>query len=218
MEWNGMEGSNHMSFHPRFSKLTQDLQDIAGGMRQLSHLGMDHREALETQVVDVLRDYSGIIHTLPVLVKLHEEAMELFNASKEKGSVSANTQCPATSLFTHCHTFFPPLPHLFPSIATPLSLHCHTSFPPLPHLFPSIATPLSLHCHTSFPPLPHLFPSTATPLFLHCHTSFPPLPHLFPSIAAPLSLHCHTSFPPLPHLFTLLFSTEKGGGGGSYAM
>ena len=72
----------------RFSMMTHDLHEIAGGMRQVSQLGLEHQEAMETQVVDVLRDYSGIIHTLPVLVKLHEEAMEMFNASKEKDSVS----------------------------------------------------------------------------------------------------------------------------------
>lgn len=68
--------------------MTHDLHEVAGNLRQLSQLGVEHQEAMETQVVDILRDYSGIVHTLPVLVKLHEEAMELFNASKEKDSVS----------------------------------------------------------------------------------------------------------------------------------
>ena len=68
--------------------MTRDLHDIAGSMRQVTQLGLEHQEAVEAQVVDVLRDYSGIIHTLPVLVKLHEEAMEIFNASKEKDSVN----------------------------------------------------------------------------------------------------------------------------------
>ncbi len=73
---------------PRFTKMTRDLHDVAGGMRQLTQLGLEHLETVDAQVVDVLRDYSGIIHTLPVLVKLHEEAMEIFNSSKEKDSVS----------------------------------------------------------------------------------------------------------------------------------
>lgn len=72
----------------RFMKMTRDLYDMAGSMRQLTELGLTHQETVETKVVDTLRDYSGIIHTLPVLVKLHEEAMEIFNASKEKDSVS----------------------------------------------------------------------------------------------------------------------------------
>ena len=67
--------------------MTGDLQDVAGNLRQLSQLSLNHQLAMETRVVDTLRDYTGIIHTLPVLVKLHEEAMDLFNASKEKDSV-----------------------------------------------------------------------------------------------------------------------------------
>ncbi len=69
--------------------MTQDMHDVAGGMRQLSQQFIEEnpQDSLETQVVDVLRDYSGIIHTLPVLVKLHEEAMDMYNASKEKDSV-----------------------------------------------------------------------------------------------------------------------------------
>ena len=47
-----------------------------------------HQEVLEQQVLNTLQEYSGIIHTLPVLVKLHEEAMEAYNSSKEKDSVS----------------------------------------------------------------------------------------------------------------------------------
>ena len=79
-----------MTFDPctlSFTKMARDLHDIAGSMRQVTELGLEHQETVEAQVVDILRDYSGIIHTLPVLVKLHEEAMELFNASKEKDSV-----------------------------------------------------------------------------------------------------------------------------------
>ena len=67
--------------------MAQDLHSIAGNLRQVSQLGQEHQETLEKQVLDVLREYSGIIHTLPVLVKLHEEAMEMFDASKEKDSV-----------------------------------------------------------------------------------------------------------------------------------
>ena len=46
-----------------------------------------HQDALEHWVVETLQEYVGIIHTLPMLVKLHEEAMEAFNSSREKDSV-----------------------------------------------------------------------------------------------------------------------------------
>ena len=57
-------------------------------MRKFKPLLHVHQEAMERQVKDTLDDYSGIIHTLPMLVKLHEEAMEVFNSSREKDSVS----------------------------------------------------------------------------------------------------------------------------------
>ncbi len=68
--------------------MCKDLYDIAGGVRGVAKLGQEHQEAVDKDVVDTLRDYSSIIHTLPVLVKLHEEAMEIFKASKDKDSVS----------------------------------------------------------------------------------------------------------------------------------
>ena len=71
----------------RFSKMIQDLHTVAGAIRQMSQLGLEHEDFMERQVLDTLRDYSGIIHTLPMLVKLHEEAMDVYDASKEKDSV-----------------------------------------------------------------------------------------------------------------------------------
>ena len=68
--------------------MTKELHDIAGGIRTLSQFGQRHQDNLDEEVVDTFREYSGIIHTLPVLVKLHEEAMEIYNASKEKDTVS----------------------------------------------------------------------------------------------------------------------------------
>ena len=65
-----------------------NLHDVAGRLRKFRPLLQAHQEAMERQVQDTLEDYSGIIHTLPMLVKLHEEAMEVFNASREKDSVS----------------------------------------------------------------------------------------------------------------------------------
>lgn len=68
--------------------MTKDLYDIAGGIRGVSQLGQGHQDRLDKEVVDTFREYSGIIHTLPVLVKLHEEAMDIYNASKAKDTVS----------------------------------------------------------------------------------------------------------------------------------
>lgn len=57
-------------------------------MRKFKPLLHAHQESMGRQVVDTLDDYSGIIHTLPMLVKMHEEAMDVFNSSREKDSVS----------------------------------------------------------------------------------------------------------------------------------
>ena len=56
-------------------------------MRQMTSVHQHHQDALEHWVVETLQEYVGIIHTLPMLVKLHEEAMETFNSSREKDSV-----------------------------------------------------------------------------------------------------------------------------------
>lgn len=68
--------------------MAENLHDLGGRMRKFKPLLQRQQEAMDRQVQDTLDDYSGIIHTLPMLVKLHEEAMELFNSSKEKETVS----------------------------------------------------------------------------------------------------------------------------------
>lgn len=91
-----------------FHKMTKDLYDIAAGIRGVSKLGQGHQDSIDKEVVDTLRDYSGIIHTLPVLVKLHEEAMEIYNASKEKDSVSWKMiwyTCTVTTGLGVCYTY-----------------------------------------------------------------------------------------------------------------
>jgi len=70
--------------------MVRDLHDTATGMRKMTSVYQHHQEVLEQQVLNTLQEYSGIIHTLPVLVKLHGEAMEAYNSSKEKDSVSYN--------------------------------------------------------------------------------------------------------------------------------
>ena len=69
-------------------------------MRKFKPLLHAHQESMGRQVKDTLDDYSGIIHTLPMLVKMHEEAMDVFNSSREKDSVSylARPYCLSLSL------------------------------------------------------------------------------------------------------------------------
>lgn len=67
--------------------MVRDLHDVATGMRRSKAVFQSHHEAMEQTVVDMMKEYSGIIHTLPILVRLHEEAMEVYNTSKEKDSV-----------------------------------------------------------------------------------------------------------------------------------
>lgn len=64
-----------------------EIQDIGTRMRQLSTQHISHQEKLELDVIEGFEEYSGIIHTLPVLVKMHEEAMAAYNQCKQKGSV-----------------------------------------------------------------------------------------------------------------------------------
>ena len=70
--------------------MMKDIHDIASKMRQMTSVHQHHQDALEHWVVETLQEYVGIIHTLPVLVKLHEEGMEIFNSSREKDSVREN--------------------------------------------------------------------------------------------------------------------------------
>ena len=67
--------------------MVKDLHDLATDVRHTSHTYSRYQTGLERVVLSTLEDYSGIIHTLPILVKLHEDAMEAFNYSKEKDSV-----------------------------------------------------------------------------------------------------------------------------------
>ena len=63
------------------------LHDLGSCMRQTSLRARRYQEQMSKGVIESLEEYSGIIHTLPVLVKLHEEAMAVYNESKQKGSV-----------------------------------------------------------------------------------------------------------------------------------
>lgn len=70
--------------------MTENLHDLGGRMRKFKPFLHAHQESMDRQVKDTLDDYSSIIHTLPMLVKLHEEAMEVFNLSRDKESVSVD--------------------------------------------------------------------------------------------------------------------------------
>ena len=63
------------------------FHDLGSRIRQTSLRYKRHQEQLQQGVIEGLEEYSGIMHTLPVLVKLHEEAMGAYNDSKQKGSV-----------------------------------------------------------------------------------------------------------------------------------
>ena len=65
-----------------------ELQDLASGMQRTSRVFQAHQEAMEAQVMETLQEYSAVINTFPGLVRLHEEAMEFYNFSKNKDSVS----------------------------------------------------------------------------------------------------------------------------------
>ena len=68
--------------------MMRDLRDIASGIRQTGTVYQSYQNSMELMVMDTLKEYSGVVHTLPILVRLHEEAMETYNASREKDSVS----------------------------------------------------------------------------------------------------------------------------------
>ena len=72
----------------RFNTMVGELQDLASGMQRTSRVFQAHQEAMEAQVMGTLQEYSGVINTFPGLVRLHEEAMEFYNSSKNKDSVS----------------------------------------------------------------------------------------------------------------------------------
>ena len=66
-----------------------ELLDLASGIQRTSQVFQAHQEAMEAQVMETLQEYSGVLNTLPGLVRLHEEAMEYYNSSKSKDSVSS---------------------------------------------------------------------------------------------------------------------------------
>ena len=85
-EWNWRDDE-------RFSFAMTQLHDLGSCIRQTSLKTRRHQESLTKGVIEGLEEYSGIIHTLPVLVKLHEDAMAVYNESKQKGSVSCIVRC-----------------------------------------------------------------------------------------------------------------------------
>ncbi len=66
-----------------------ELYDVAGKIRKLASFQQNHQESIENNVLNALSDYVGTIHTLPTLVRLHEEAMETYKTSKDKDTVNA---------------------------------------------------------------------------------------------------------------------------------
>ena len=64
-----------------------EFYNLGSQMRKLVSQHTEYQDKLEANMVEGLEEYSSIVHTLPVLVKMHEEAMACFNESKHKGSV-----------------------------------------------------------------------------------------------------------------------------------
>ena len=81
-----------------------ELLDLASGMQRTSRVFQDHQEAMESQVMETLQEYSGVINTLPGLVRLHEEAMEYYESSKNKDSVSIARNCQHLLIINVLHT------------------------------------------------------------------------------------------------------------------
>ena len=65
-----------------------EMHEVGAKMKRLASLHLEHQERLEVEVVEDLEEYSSIVHTLPILIKMHEEAMASFNECKQKASVS----------------------------------------------------------------------------------------------------------------------------------
>ncbi len=70
--------------------MMSELYDVAGKIRKLASLQQNHQDSIESNVLNALSDYVGIIHTLPTLVRMHEEAMEIYRVSKDKDTVRKN--------------------------------------------------------------------------------------------------------------------------------
>lgn len=95
----GEESSWNWREDPKFSLLVHYLSDVGYGIQDVANVYRDHQERLDQCVVEGLAEYSNIFHTLPDMVKLHEEATEVFNASKEKDSKKE-----AEEVREHCDT------------------------------------------------------------------------------------------------------------------
>lgn len=65
-----------------------EMHEIGSKMRRLASLHLEHQERLDVEVIEDLEEYSSIVHTLPLLIKMHDEAMASFNDCKQKASVS----------------------------------------------------------------------------------------------------------------------------------
>lgn len=81
--------------------MIRELLDLASGMQRTSLIFQAHQEAMESLVMETLQEYSGVINTHPGLVRLHEEAMEYYNNSKNKDSVSR----PKLPLYFNKHVY-----------------------------------------------------------------------------------------------------------------
>eukprot|EP00731_Ephydatia_muelleri_P002526 Em0001g2526a len=95
----GEESTWNWREDPKFTVLVHYLSDIGYGVQDVANAYREHQERLDQCVVEGFAEYSSIFHTLPDMVKLYEEATEVFNASKEKDSKKE-----AEEVREHCDT------------------------------------------------------------------------------------------------------------------
>ena len=86
--------------------MLSQLLDLTSGLQKMWRVFQTHRESMESEVMESLQEYSGVINTLPGLVRLHEEAMEYYNSSKTKDSVSGtHTQHSSKQSVVNTYTY-----------------------------------------------------------------------------------------------------------------
>ena len=67
-------------------KLVGDLVAVGEGIEKTARQFSLQQDILEQSTIDVLQDYSGTLHKIPGIVKLHEDAMKAYQHSKERDS------------------------------------------------------------------------------------------------------------------------------------
>lgn len=69
-----------------FTTLMSDLQEVGSEICKIAELFNFQQGILDQTLADLITDYNGIILTIPGLVKLHQDAMEIYENSKKGDS------------------------------------------------------------------------------------------------------------------------------------